>query len=422
MKFILKIHSVIGVLLLIIVSIPIVLSLTTIRHSSDMDEHMKEYIENASYKNIHIYDSAGTPIYDGGFSDDDVIRKSTFHIVGDRNGSLPKSLLSKESKKEPEISKLSGYSSREVDINLTIDLSLQKSAYNALAEKGYNGCIVVIDYLTGEIKAMVSLPTVDVLNTKYIKDGAFINKAVSVYPPGSVFKAVTVAAALESNPMVKDYTYDCSGVQNHIVCNGRTAHGHVNLNKILEASCNCAISYLANTMLSGEKLNRYAEQFKLTSSDIAADISVKKGSLDATDDLMWSANGQSKDMFSPLSVAMFYGAIANNGIFKELKIYQNTDNSPSERIMSEATANLLSEAMTPLCKKSGIKCGAFGKTGTAQLDNKPSHAWFVCSLKDNSAPTYTIVTFLEHGNKSAEAKSITKEFINRCIIKNKIGA
>lgn len=416
MKHITKIHTTIAVLMIGVLVIPILLSATVISHKSEIDGHMNTYVQNDSYKNIHIYDSSGIPIYDKGFSDDEVIRKSMFHIVGDKNGSLPKSLLTQNCNAKKEISKLFGYAPTDTVVNLTIDLRFQKAAYAALENSGYNGCIVVIDYATGEIKAMASFPTVDVYNTKYIQDGAFLNKAILTYPPGSVFKAVTVAAALENNPAVKNYTYACSGVQNHIVCYGRTSHGQVDLNKALEVSCNCAISNLAKISLTPDMLDKYTEQFKLTDADIIADMDIVKGSIDAGDDLMWAANGQSKDMVSPVSMAMFYGTIANNGIFKQLKIQQDTDNSSAEQIISKSTANILVAAMTNLCSDTGIRCNAFGKTGTAQLDNSESHAWFVCGLVDENAPTYAVVTFLEHGGKSFAAKRITTDYINNCIL------
>lgn len=399
----------------VVLAIPILLSATVISHKAEMDEHMATYVKNDSYNTIHIFDSSGIPIYDKGFSDDEIIRKSMFHLIGDRNGSLPNSLLTQNCDSNKKISKLHGYSPTNTVINLTIDLQLQKAAYITLENSGYNGCIVVIDYSTGEIKAMTSVPTVDVYNTKYIREGSFINKAISVYPPGSIFKAVTVAAALESNPSLKDYRYNCTGVQNHIVCYGRTAHGQVDLNKALEVSCNCAVSNLAKTSLTADMLDMYAERFMLTSDSVVADMNISKGSIKSNDDLMWSANGQAKDMFSPIAMASFYGTIANGGMFKQLKIKQDTDNSFIEQVMSKHTANVLAEAMTPLCQGAGINYAAFGKTGTAELDDKASHAWFVCSLIDENAPTYTIVTFLEHGEKSVEAKRLTTEYINNYI-------
>ena len=421
MKHITKIYAIITILLTIVIVIPLLMSITVVKNKKDLDMYMNSYVKNDTYKNIHIYDSSCTPIYDKGFSDDEVIRKSMFHIVGDRYGSLPKSLLTENCDKEKNNNnKLFGYSPTDTVINLTIDLQLQKAAYLTLENSGYNGCIVVIDYLTGEIKAMVSFPTVDVYNTEYIQDGAFLNKALLTYPPGSVFKAVTVAAALESNPSVKNYKYNCSGVQNHIVCHNKTVHGQVDLNKALEVSCNCAISNLAKMSLTPDMLDKYTEKFKLTSSDIIADMDIAKGSIDSSDDLMWAANGQSKDMVSPISMAMFYGAIANNGIIRQLKIKQDTDNLATEQIISSSTASTLTEAMTSLCRDAGIRCAAFGKTGTAQLDLSESHAWFVCSLVDKNAPTYAIVTFLEQGGKSYVAKKITATYINNYVL-NGIG-
>lgn len=416
MKYIFKLHSVLAILMIAVTIIPILISATVITHKDDINKHMLSYIKSDRFKNIHIYDSSGRAIYDGNFSNDDVTRKSMFHIIGDKNGSTPNSLLSVISNTSPTISKFSGYNPCEEKIELTIDMELQKAAYTLLESSGFNGSIVVIDYKTGEVKAMVSTPSVDVLNTESIKDGAFINKATCTYPPGSVFKAVTVAAALESDSDTKNFTYNCHGRQNHIVCYNKIAHGPVNLNIIMEMSCNCAVSIIAKTKLTPTQLNAFTEKSKLTSNDIIADMPIKPGNIDAEKDMMWSANGQSLDMFSPIAIASFYSAIANNGYFNQLKIIKETKTGKATEIMSSDTAYVLTNAMTKLCESAGIRCHAFGKTGTAELNGKPNHAWFVCSLIDDAAPKYTILTFLEHGESSAKAKALTKTFIEEIII------
>ena len=63
-----------------------------------------------------------------------------------------------------------------------------------------------------------------------------------------------------------------------------------------------------------------------------------------------------------------------------------------------------------------LPCRAFGKTGTAQLNDTDSHSWFVCSLVDEDAPPYTVLSFLERGGTSLNAKDVTLDFVNDYIL------
>lgn len=233
MKLIVKIKTTLYVLCAAILAIIVLLTIIAYSKSDILDSYFQEYIRVETYKNINIYDCNGDAIYMGAFSDDTTLRLATFHIVGDRFGSVTDSILTKTSSKMQSYSKLTGYTPQSVNITLTIDNSLQKGGYTLLSNNGYKGCIIVSDYKTGEIKALVSTPSVDVYNTDYIEEGAYLNKAVMTYPPGSVFKAVTVAAMLEQNSSAKSFSYNCTGKAEHITCYRQTSHGLQSLSEML---------------------------------------------------------------------------------------------------------------------------------------------------------------------------------------------
>ena len=125
-------------------------------------------------------------------------------------------------------------------IQLTVDAKL--SAYIAKQfPDGYRGAVCVTNYRTGEVLAMVSLPDYDPYDVANAEDTAYLNRCLQgLYTPGSVFKIVTLAAALEHDPGVVNQTFTCSGTWEYeggsIVCAGKTAHGTIDLQTALAKS------------------------------------------------------------------------------------------------------------------------------------------------------------------------------------------
>lgn len=386
------------------------------KHSDELDAYLRSYAAADHYRNITIADRSGATIYDGGFSDDSSTRLSTFHIIGDQNGSLPSSILTKEQDNPLEISRLNGYRPSQTELQLTIDLPLQIGAYTLLQNHDYNGAIVVMDYTTGEILAMVSTPSVDVLDPEDFEAGAFLCKATTAYAPGSTMKAVTAAAVLEKNTAAAEaFTYDCTGADSYASCYQTIAHGVQHLDTILSHSCNCGTGAIARTMLLPDELNRYAQSAHLLDADIIRDFDCQSGNIDANDDLTWSAIGQSADLVTPVGMCAFYSAIANDGIMVSPHLFSGTE-TEEKRIMRTDTARYISDALVPVAANTDVACAAFGKTGSAEVEGADAHSWFVCSLMDENAPTYTIAVFLENGGGAYYAKLLLAEFTNLYIL------
>ena len=149
---------------------------------------------------------------------------------------------------------------------LTIDADLSRTAWEAL--DGRKGVAAVYNYQTGDILCMVSNPSFDPADPPEISDddsdyeGVYLNRLLSgLYTPGSVFKVVTTAAALEQLPGVEERTFTCNGSvtigDQVITC--PYAHGEMDLSDAFARSCNGVYAQLA-VELGADVLQDYARQ------------------------------------------------------------------------------------------------------------------------------------------------------------------
>lgn len=377
------------------------------RYNFQLDEKTYQHLTIRTADDVCLYDT-------GRFSEDSLTRLSTFHIVGDMNDGIVNSIIATHRSETIIKDKKNHQYFQNTDIKLTINSALQKNAYLTLVNQNFSpsGCMIVLDYKTGEIKAMASIPAIDVNNIENIPDGAYLNKALYSYVPGSVFKAVSVAAVLELHPEAKSFTYNCNSKNGHISC--MYAHGEMTLEKALEKSCNCAISQLVSTYITPDELEDFVSKLGLTSKEQIVDMLCnQEGGINVKLDLRWTANGQGETLLSPISVARFYSILANNGKVAEPHILFNTT-AEAELVISTQTSQFITSSLEGVVGDR-LPCKAFGKTGTAQL-NTESHSWFVCSLVDENAPPYTVLCFLERGGTSLNAKDVTIDFINNYIL------
>lgn len=153
-----------------------------------------------------ITDRNGQLLYDfsnGSYSDDYEIRVSTVHAVGDKVGSIANSAKSKLVGSQSSFNIITGISSKDTSLQLTLDANLNARALELL--DGRKGVISLYNYKTGDILCMLSAPCFDPTDSEVIKainegsekyQGAYVNRFFSsTYTPGSTFKVVTTAAA-----------------------------------------------------------------------------------------------------------------------------------------------------------------------------------------------------------------------------------
>ena len=257
---------------------------------------VKYFLDGGSWAssafNRHLYNSSGqlasgtvldrdgdvlSEVVDGQrtYYDNATVRKATLHAVGDLQGNIGTGALNAFADKLTGYSLLNGAfgAQRGNDLYLTIDARYNYTAYEALG--GKSGTVAVYNYETGEILYMVSAPSYDPLNvpeditTNDRYKGAYLNRFLSsTFTPGSVYKTVTLAAALEEIPDLADRTWTCSGsVQmgdETIICSG--THGEQDIASAFANSCNVAFAQIAQELGPGT-LEKYTEQAGLTEYD-----------------------------------------------------------------------------------------------------------------------------------------------------------
>ena len=166
-------------------------------------------------------------------------------------------------------------------VTLSIDKEINNTAYNALGSR--NGFVGVYDYTTGDIVCLVSTPTVDPANpadSESAPSGAYINKVFNARDaPGSTFKVLTAAAALENIKDIRERTFTCTGSDeiegSRITC--PKYHGTMDFSGALANSCNCVFGKLAVEM--GPKvMKKYVDEMGLTSSYDVNGIHTLEGS------------------------------------------------------------------------------------------------------------------------------------------------
>jgi len=346
------------------------------------------------------------------FSSDAAIRIACLHAVGDREGNIGTGALSAFAGELSGYRPLTGLAKTSPTVALSLDASLCTAAYDALA--GRSGAVLLSDYTTGELLCVVSSPSYDpdmgfdLTDSRY--EGVYLNRCLSAaYPPGSVFKLVTTAAALEHMPDFSRLRFTCTGsceVDGSVVnCTG--VHGEQTMEQALANSCNCAFARLS-LELGGETLAEYAAAYGLSGQLSLNGIATACGNFEAAPDgspaLAWSGIGQSTDLVTPYAMLRFVSAIANGGVAAEPTLLRGKS-AVETRLLAERTAEQLKNMMNYNVVYSYGKDNFPGlelcaKSGTAELGNGNSHAWFTGFLLDEEHP-YAFVVLIENAGGGA---------------------
>ncbi len=316
---------------------------------------------------------------------------------------------------------------------LTIDRDIQEICERALELYGIGtGAAVVLDVETSEILALASVPEYSQLHpADSLGDGnsPFINRAVTPYCVGSVFKAVVACAAVESG-IDTSLEYECGGSyvigKNNFSCHKKQGHGKINMYSATANSCNPYFINLA--LLTGkEKVCEAGAALGLGSSIELCDgwntppgIMPDAGSVVSPQDLANLAFGQGRLLASPLQMAAVYAAIANGGVYRapslmKAVIDENGDTllraelPASRRVMHESTANTVGELLYNTVESvlfgraKPLMISAAGKTATAQSGqfnengDEITQSWF-CGYFPYENPKYAVTVFKENGS------------------------
>ncbi|MFI6149392.1 penicillin-binding protein 2 [Streptomyces sp. NPDC051109] len=300
----------------------------------------------------------------------------------------------------------------------TVDRDVQKAAYDAL--QGKQGSAVAIDPATGEILAIVNNPSYDPGSIAGANDKAAWEKLIEdkgkalenvalrkPQAPGSTFKLVTLAAAIENGlvtnldaPTGTPDPYTIPGTRTQLPSEaGSAACNNVSARTALRLSCNNVFAELAH-QLGQDKMRAMAERLGFN-TETATPVTARPASKYPTnkmsvDQVAQTGIGQFDVQATPLQMAMVTAAIENGGkLVAPHSVSEVTDangnvlesfkNPKSEQVMKAKTASMLQDAMRTVATEGGGKpaqvAGAEvgGKTGTAQRgvnNSLPPLAWF----------------------------------------------
>ena len=330
------------------------------------------------------------------------------------------------------------------DVVLTISESLSRYISREFPA-GKKGAVVVMNYRTGEILSMVSMPQFDPLNvTEAMVDnegGPLMNRAIQgLYPPGSTFKIVTLASAYENLPDLEDFAFDCTGyypVGSYSVTEN-SAHGVQNLSTAFANSCNTAFAAISQD-LGYTMLGDTAERLGFNQNYLFSDLIVYNSSYPidnaSAEDLAWSSIGQGRVLVTPLHMAMIVSAVACNGVMKEPRLISRiiTPGGHNRALPQKSSWTALSPEVARRVERdmiNAVKNGTgrraalgsgyvvAGKTGTAEpSDDKSvgSHAWFVGYVTNDRAPYAVSIVVENAGSGGAVAAPLARKIFEKAI-------
>ena len=328
-----------------------------------------------------------------------------------------------------------GYANK-TGLGLTIDWRLQEKIERIADEHLDIGAILIADIKTGEILASVSRPVFSLDNLAYYinsERGEFINRAFASFTPGSVFKTIIAAAALEMYPGYLDFIYNCEGVIDvfgqRFRCNRLWGHGELCMTEAYAESCNPYFMALALKIGYNEiySMSRNLGIGEFSSLD---GLNVSRGNiphiLNPPPALVANtAIGQGELLITPLEATRIFAAIANGGIMPELSLVQSLifenrtadlRNRESRRVLSARTVYYLNNmAREVVSNGTGTSAEpahstAAGKTSSAESgqfiyikDNDGEltreqviHSWFA-GYYPAYYPRYAITVIAEGG-------------------------
>lgn len=361
------------------------------------------------------------------FNDSSSVRKALMHITGDKDNNISTGAnraFTDELIGYDFINGIYSLNNAGKDVYLTLDSGVCATAYEAL--DGRNGTVGVYNYKTGEIVCMVSAPTYDPVDPPSSpEEGSYINRFTSAtFVPGSIFKLVTSAAAIENLDDAYSWQVECTGSHSYggeYKVTDLSAHGTVDMKKALEVSCNVYFGQLAEKLGPG-LMEEYTKKAGLMRSYDINGIKTAEGTFDFPDsgmNLAWTGIGQWEDMINPCAMMVYMGAIANDGEAVLPSIIKPTSfidkqlaklpkfGTKTKGMIESSTAASLTEMMANNVENhygSGNFPGlsVCAKSGTAEVGgNKNPHAWFAGFLNDESNP-YAFIVLVENGGYGAD--------------------
>ena len=361
------------------------------------------------------------------------------------------------------------------NVVLTIDATLQETAWKAIGNR--SGAAAVLDPRNGAVLALVSSPSFDpnLFNGGISSDDwemlandprhPMENRSISgQYPPGSTYKPILAAAALEEGLINPETSFYCNGtfdMGNRIFrCWQAKGHGNVSLHRAIVESCDVYF-YNLGKLLGVDKIAASARAFGL-GSPLGIDLTREKGGLIPTKQWKLSrlrepwqpgetisiAIGQGFNLVTPLQLANVYATLGNGGTLYRPRLIKQLETSDRRVVkvyepekmgalpFSPKTVQLINQALWGVVNERGgtgyvlkrKEADVAGKTGTAQVIGLPQdqkarkamrvsaehrdHALFAC-FAPYGAPEIAVAVILEHaGHGGSAAAPVARKIID----------
>ena len=321
------------------------------------------------------------------------------------------------------------------NVVLTLDPGLQKLAYQELsASSTGRGAVVALDPKTGEILAMATAPSFDPnqVDENYpelasAQGAPLVDRATqSLYPPGSVFKVITAAAALEAGVSPEQHFFDSGTYE----LPGYTVHnfegkdyGEVTFTRALAYSINVIFAKIAVEIVGAEPLTQMALNFGFGDPYDDFSVPVSGSSVNSLPPEKWTtgtlaqtAFGQGEVQTNAFEMALVAGAIANDGELMEPRLVREVRSpdgiildkpTPSVRrqVLPQSTADTLNEMMQQVIIQGGLTDAEIegmkvaGKTGTAESGNGEPHSWWI-TFAPADDPEIAMCVMIENGGRA----------------------
>lgn len=342
------------------------------------------------------------------------------------------------------------------NLHTTLDREIQAAVERVLDRRGHpaggawRGAVVVMEPKSGAILAMASRPGFDqardLARPDPLGEAFLMNRAVNLFEPGSVFKAVVAAAALDKGLVHLDERFYCPG---HYTVGGQRftdanggAHGWLTFREAIAKSCNVVFAQVGYERLGREELLAAARRFGFgeTALGLQEEEAGVLPALKYGGDVAQISFGQGL-LVTPLQVARAFSAIANGGMLPPVKLVTAIKNPAGRvmdypaagkpvRVISAAAAAELRKALVGVTDPRGSGTGrrawvegvgSAGKTGSAEgAENgqKAVHAWFAGYLPA-TAPRYVIAVMVQGGGAGGEVAAPVFKEIGEAIVQLK---
>ena len=319
---------------------------------------------------------------------------------------------------------------RKRDVETSIDARLQIRAARIL-EAGLKrvgrqkGALIVMDPASGDLLASVSYPWPQQMPPRLGPDDGIdemLDRArYGLYPPGSTFKIVTALAALRKDPASTQLTYECRPLPDGRVGNSikgwgrpirddvadKSAHGSVDMREGTVVSCNAYYAQLATYKVGADALKSTADLLGITTGNVK-------------DALPQAGYGQAQVVASPFQMARVAATVAAGGTMPYGRWVTDESNAriePPIQIVDATLARTLGDYMRGVVTNGTGRAAAnapvpiAGKTGTAEVERKPSHAWFI-GFAPYGAPRIAFAVLVENGQYGGSAAApIAREVV-----------